>query len=80
MQVVVCAICSVTLLCFLTNRDQERAKHGFFGVRIDDDAEAFKDDGGGLCEWKPTTAWMQLLPFRQNFFVVGVMELGLGCD
>ncbi|MCJ1446970.1 MAG: hypothetical protein MMC23_007478 [Stictis urceolatum] len=50
-------------------RDQERAKHGFFGVRIDDDAEAFKDDGGGLCEWKPTTAWMQLLPFRQNFFV-----------
>jgi hypothetical protein len=68
-QLVAFTVFSVVALCILTARDREWAKHGLFGVRIDDGATTFAEQGEGLCEWTPSTAWMQLLPFRQNFFV-----------
>lgn len=63
-QLVAFIIFSIVALACLTTRDRAWAKHGFFDQTI----QGSQDEG--FCEWKPTTAWLQLLPFRQNFFVV----------
>lgn len=72
-QLVAFIIFSIVALAWLTTRDRAWAKHGFF----DETIQGSHDDG--FCEWKPTTAWLQLLPFRQNFFVVCFAVLS-SCD
>jgi hypothetical protein len=65
-QILIVGSITIVTLCYKINQHHDLVNRGFFDGRVETVAAGDHD----TCQWKPNIAWMALLPFRQNFFVV----------